>query len=130
MPPEGQNQPLPNESGPGFNNEKQPLPIAGYRKLTTEEIELINTIKGIGLTIADLELHVRQHLHKQRNDAVFQSMNAQADPSVTPEAKDACLAEVRRIDQAEPQRWASIARTHFQEGLMALTRAVAQPGGY
>ena len=27
----------------------------------------------------------------------------------------------------DPERWAAIARTHFQEGLMALTRAVAQP---
>jgi hypothetical protein len=32
-----------------------------------------------------------------------------------------------RIDRAQPERWAAIARTHFQEGLMALTRAVAQP---
>lgn len=25
------------------------------------------------------------------------------------------------------QRWAAIAQTHFQEGLMALTRAIAKP---
>jgi hypothetical protein len=28
------------------------------------------------------------------------------------------------------QRWISIARTHFQQGLMALTRAVAQPTNF
>lgn len=28
------------------------------------------------------------------------------------------------------QRWVSIARTHFQQGLMALTRAVAQPTNF
>lgn len=27
----------------------------------------------------------------------------------------------------EPLRWASIAKTHLQQGLMALTRAVAKP---
>lgn len=28
---------------------------------------------------------------------------------------------------SEPQRWASIAQTHIQQGLMALTRAVTKP---
>jgi len=29
-----------------------------------------------------------------------------------------------------PERWRAIANTHFQEGLMALTRAVAQPTSF
>lgn len=28
------------------------------------------------------------------------------------------------------QRWVSIAQTHFQQGLMALARAVAKPAGF
>jgi hypothetical protein len=32
-----------------------------------------------------------------------------------------------RMNAAEPERWASIGRTHFQEGVMALVRALAQP---
>jgi hypothetical protein len=35
--------------------------------------------------------------------------------------------ELDRIEKCEPARWALIACTHLQEGLMALTRAVAQP---
>ena len=31
------------------------------------------------------------------------------------------------MDRASPERWLSIGRTHLQEGLMAWTRAVAQP---
>lgn len=42
------------------------------------------------------------------------------------ESSEECV-EYRRFLAAEPQRWASVARTHFQEGLMALTRSVAQP---
>lgn len=30
-------------------------------------------------------------------------------------------------DESEGYRWASIAKTHFQEGAMALVRAVARP---
>ena len=38
-------------------------------------------------------------------------------------------AEMARVLKAgEPdQRWAAIAKTHFQQGLMALTRAIAKP---
>ncbi len=31
---------------------------------------------------------------------------------------------------AQPQRWAAIAQTHFQEGLMALYRAINQPTNF
>ena len=34
---------------------------------------------------------------------------------------------VRGDPTVEPLRWASIAQTHLQQGLMALTRAVAKP---
>ena len=37
----------------------------------------------------------------------------------------ALIEEIEGI--AHDGRWASIAKTHFQQGLMALTRAVAQP---
>lgn len=35
--------------------------------------------------------------------------------------------ETARLDTAQPERWASIGATHFQEGLMALTRSIEQP---
>lgn len=37
------------------------------------------------------------------------------------------LIDVCRKDGELDQRWVSIAATHFQEGLMALTRSVAKP---
>lgn len=36
------------------------------------------------------------------------------------------VAELRNDDKVD-QRWVSIGATHMQEGLMALTRAVAKP---
>tara|TARA_R110000803_G_scaffold125542_2_gene193179 strand:- start:61 stop:303 length:243 start_codon:yes stop_codon:yes gene_type:complete len=68
-------------------------PIVGYRQLSQQEIDLINSIKMQGLEIGALVARVR---------------------------------EVSGIDQ----RWASIGATDLQTGLMALTRAVAKPGGF
>ena len=35
--------------------------------------------------------------------------------------------EIQLLNEHEAMRWRAIARTHFQEGLMALTRAVTKP---
>jgi predicted N-acyltransferase len=68
-------------------------PVAGYRKLTQEDIDLMNENKLIEeLVLRQVDRHVRQHGSTE-------------------------------IDQ----RFVSIARTHIQEGFMALNRAVAQP---
>jgi hypothetical protein len=37
------------------------------------------------------------------------------------------LIEILRENKGLDQRWVSIGATHMQEGLMALTRSVAQP---
>ena len=37
------------------------------------------------------------------------------------------LLEALQSTQYTDKRWVSIGKTHFQEGLMALTRSVAQP---
>lgn len=85
--------------------------IKGYRELTQVEIDLINAIKEHGASTELLLRAVHAHLSAQ----VVQAQNA-ATPT-----------EVNRIDAAQPARWAAMARTDFQTGLMALTRAVAQP---
>ena len=64
--------------------------IKGYRELSQDEINLINTIKQAGI---DLSVLV------------------------------ATLQEMPETDK----RWVAIGRTDLQTGLMALTRAVAQP---
>lgn len=64
--------------------------IHGYRELTQDEINLMNTIKVKG---AELGVLI---------DA---------------------LKDTPGLDR----RWVAIGETHLQQGLMALTRAVAQP---
>lgn len=88
--------------------------IAGYRTLTDAEVGLINDIKRTGGLIEELVVRVREHVKAQGTAAHIAPDRAESD----------------RIKSAEPGRWAAIGSTHLQEGLMALTRAVAQPTNY
>lgn len=92
-------------------------PITGYRALTGEEIQLINTVKAKGVDLDQTIKTAQVYLINQRRAAARLPL-----PDFD--------AELKRIDTAEPNRWAAIARTHFQEGLMALTRAIAQPSNF
>lgn len=86
--------------------------LTGYRILSEAEAAMMNDITAIGAELNETVQTVRHYL------------NAQAQAAS--DARD--NEELTRIGAAEPQRWAAIARTHFQEGFMALRRAVAQPG--
>lgn len=89
--------------------------IVGYRQLTAEEAALMNQLKEQLAYAMQVALNgVSNHVSAQRVIA----------------KRDTNNAETLRIDSAQPERWIAIARTHFQEGLMALTRAVAQPGSF
>lgn len=81
--------------------------INGYRELCQEEIDLMNEIKEKGMELQTLINKVN----------AFNGLleNEEGEP----------ISEIAK--EAEAPRWASIARTHFQEGCMALTRAVAKP---
>lgn len=81
--------------------ENQHRKITGYRELSQDEIDLMNEIKAHGHDLADLITKVQENI-------------AEANKTFG-------------IGDAEPYRWAAIARTDFQTGLMALTRAVARP---
>lgn len=82
--------------------ENQHEKIKGYRDLSQEEIDLMNEIKTKGNEMGELigRLHERQK-DEDRN----------APTELNP----------------EPHRWIALGRTHIQQGLMALTRAVAKP---
>jgi hypothetical protein len=86
--------------------------ITGYRQLSPRDADMMNIIKALGKAIEEQIANVANGVTQQR-------ANAKGDG-----------AETVRLDTAQPERWISIARTHFQEGLMALTRAVAQPGSF
>lgn len=116
--------------------EKPKPAIAGYRVLSTVEIDLINAVKEQGANLNLLIERVRNHLKLQKHIAQGGSVVTAdggdgADDSVAErKTYEANVDEVARLSNAEPERWASIGRTHFQEGLMALTRAVAQPTNF
>jgi hypothetical protein len=94
--------------------ENQHRKIRGYRELSQVEIDLMNKVKEQGRVLNALVEEVRRHVAGQRDACRMLD---------TPEK----IEEAARMCECEPERWASMGRTHFQEGLMALTRAVAQP---
>ncbi len=79
--------------------------ISGYRQLSDEEVALINEIKEHAVATAALWERVR----------MFVTANS---------------TQFRTVPDTEPARWCAIARTDLQQGYMALTRAVARPGGF
>lgn len=81
--------------------------IKGYRDLSQEEIERMNAIKDIGTTIEDL----------------VSAMEMSAEM-----AEEADL--VIDKDLIPDQRWVAIGKTHLQQGIMALVRAVAKPESF
>lgn len=95
--------------------ENQHRRIRGYRELTAEEITLMNEIKTKGEELGELIERLVDHVQDQR-------VAAETLPG------EAGLEEGQRLDQTEPEKWLSEGKTHLQFGLMALTRAVAQPG--
>lgn len=85
--------------------ENQHRKISGYRELIQAEIDLMNRIKAKGAELGEL-------LNECRAFDVQEGKNG-----------DRAHDEV--LDEAS--RWRSIAKTHLQQGLMALTRSVAKP---
>jgi hypothetical protein len=84
--------------------------IKGYRDLSQAEIDLMNEGKELQAKFEDYHSRVRAQIIASSS------------------APDLPKEEVERINRAEPLRWLSIGRTHFQEGMMATVRAIAQPG--
>lgn len=83
------------------------LPVAGYQPQSDEKVQLVNEFK------ADEERLLR------KLDRYFAAV----------ERKSSGNTDVDTILSAPvvDMRWVAIARTHFQEGFMALNRAVFQP---
>ena len=97
--------------------ENQHRKIAGYRELSQEEIDLMNRIKSKGAELLELHFELKTMLERTQSD----KSNAAANDSQE-------YAEFERFMCAEPLRWAAIGKTDIQTGIMALVRAVAQPG--
>lgn len=98
--------------------ENQHRKIAGYRELSQEEVDLMNRIKAKGAELLTLQAELVEHL-------VSEGRRKGQDAAENTDTH----AELDRFHAAEPQRWAAIGKTDIQTGVMALVRAVAQPGG-
>lgn len=86
--------------------ENQHRKIIGYRELTQADIDLMNEIKAKGQELQEL-------VGKCRAVDVLEGKNGDREHDDV-------------LDEAS--RWRSIAKSHLQQGLMALTRSVAKPG--
>lgn len=89
--------------------ENQHRKITGYRELDPKEIALMNEIKAKGAELAELLVKVKEHLAETGYNP--------------PEGLEAYI-------EATPERFAALAKTEFQTGLMYLTRAVARPTSF
>ena len=109
--------------------------IAGYRELSPEEIDLMNRIKAKGAELlalqAELAGRLSTDLEAKRSSAIRSVAGKEFNGTPYNEhtgATDECI-EFRRFQASEPLRWAALGKTDIQTGVMALVRAVAQPGG-
>ena len=98
--------------------------IAGYRELSQEEVDLMNRIKAKGAELLQLQAELAGRLSTDHEVKASEAKRVGIEKT----AADECV-ELRRFQAAEPQRWAAIGKTDIQTGIMALVRAVAQPGG-
>jgi hypothetical protein len=78
------------------------LPVHGYKTQSDEKVALVNGFK-------------------QDEERLLRKLEALEIPSHT---RDDGVLMVTKPDA----RWADIARSHFEQGFMALNRAVFQPG--
>lgn len=96
--------------------ENQHRKIDGYRELSQADIDLMNRIKSFGPQLQELVAAVDQHIVNQREAAQNASIKARCR-----------IDEQGRLDAASPEMWLENGKQGLQAGLMALTRAVAQP---
>jgi hypothetical protein len=99
--------------------ENQHQKIQGYRDLSQEEIDLMNEIKAIGPQVQVVIEKVQKHISTQR-------YNCKCDAGQQVHNLD----EWERLEAATPERFAAMAKTDFQTGLMYLVRSVAQPTSF
>ncbi len=95
--------------------------IKGYRDLSQAEVDLMNRIKAKGAELLELQGELVRLLKSQE-------AQKQTAARINSDEHASHQAELKRFYEAEPFRWAAIAKTDIQTGVMALVRAVAQPG--
>ena len=112
--------------------ENQHRKISGYRELSQEEVDLMNRIKTKGAELLQLQAELAGRLDTDRETKLYAARNSMAGKEYNgvpynehTGASEECQ-EYRRFMAAEPHRWAAIAKTDIQTGLMAMVKAVGQ----
>lgn len=112
--------------------------IKGYRELSQTEIDLMNEVKAKGIELDALVKKIQIYLTEQETlkraalvesveTAIAGTIEAVVNENLKGSDSDEA-EEYSRFMQAEGKRWAAVAKTDLQTGLMALTRSIAQPG--
>ena len=101
--------------------------IKGYRDLSQAELDMINDVESKGVELAALIEKLRQSVNAEFQTAFVIQGEARGD-----EARAKADEQYRRVmaSTAEANRWIQIGQDHLQQGLMALTRAVARPENF
>lgn len=113
--------------------ENQHQKIKGYRDLSQEEVDLMNRIKEKGAELLKLHQELTARLDTDTEYKLaearrsIQGLEFEGRPYTVYSGSSKECDEYRRFEAAEPLRWASIAKTDIQTGIMALVRAIAQP---
>jgi hypothetical protein len=100
--------------------ENQHKKISGYRDLSQSEIDLMNEIKAFGPQLESLVKKIEARVQEQ--------WFAAEESKWLSEGKD--QKEYDRLEKAQPEHWAYNGEMRLKEGLMFLTRAVAQPESF
>ena len=100
--------------------ENQHRKISGYRELSQTEVDLMNEIKAFGPYFEKLIKKIAEHHKAQAEVAASQKWPAGGND-------DGDSTEYDRLEKADPEKWLVFGELQIQQGLMALTRCIAQP---
>lgn len=104
--------------------------IKGYRELTQAEIDLMNDVKSQGVLLGELCARVAALAPRAAEAADLERLGlapaSEHNRRTVVVTREGLPLEAEGAVWTDP-RWTAIAQTHLQQGLMALTRAVARP---
>lgn len=94
------------------------------RELTQEEIGLIARIKAKGAELLALQGEVAEAIVQRKEECLRTEDNRH---NIKFDVVWHARKDLQLIEEAEAYRWAAIAKTDIQTGIMALVRAVEKP---
>ncbi len=109
------------------------LPVAGYRPQSDENVRVVNTNKELEeRVLRQKELEERVLRLKELEERVLRQKELEERVLRQKELEERVLRQIDAVMRAAPEvgwdpRWAALARTHIEQGFMALNRAIFRP---